>query len=598
MKVSSRRFSIVLYSMSPKDRIKERLSILDVVEDYVSLKKAGSSYKGLSPFTKEKSPSFFVSPDKGLFYCFSSGKGGDMFTFVQEIEGIDFKGALKLLATKAGIPLVELTKQGGVGVPSEEIDRWYSSMEEATQFFISQLGVSPDIQNYVQDRGVSVETTQHFRIGYAPKSWEALKKHLLQKGYSEKELETVGLIKQTERGPIDKFRDRIMFPIMDSSGRVVAFSGREFPRDDARGPKYLNSPDTPLFKKSEILFALDKAKTAIRKFNFSILVEGQFDVVLLHQAGFTNTVAASGTALTDEEQTEDARTSNLGLLKRLSSNIVLAFDSDSAGQRAALRSARILQVLDMDVKVVGLPQGKDPADILRESGKEKWSSLLREAKPVIEFITQSILDQHKDPTNAWKHIRLVVLPEIQAIPSKVAQMAALHQCAVLSGIPEEALRQDFSALPRTQSSESNIQILNKKQYHLSPLEHLAGTIWWLEDTKQNILHEAVMKVCGDYGMTDWLSGVQESYTTRRDELALQAEYYAEEDSIQNTLYVESILQRALIYTYKQDVDRLTLEIRLAEIKMNQNELKNISLSYTDVTKKLARLHSEGVRLLK
>ncbi|TXI09722.1 MAG: DNA primase, partial [Polynucleobacter sp.] len=374
---------------SPVDQIKERLNIVDVVSTYVALAPAGKNYKGKSPFKQERTPSFYVSPDKGLYHCFSTGKGGDMFTFIQEMEGLDFKGALKVLADKAGVSLKNWNPK-----EKEEKDRLYEAMEEATKIFEDFLSRSTEVKDYIRNRGIEENTIKEFRIGYVPDGWRNLYDTLKSK-FSDTELSLVGLIKKTEKGVYDTFRDRIMFPICDSSGRVIAFSGRIF-KDDGKSGKYVNSPDTPLFNKSDVLFAIDKAKNYIRKYNFTTIVEGQFDVISLHQAGFRNTVAVSGTAQAESTIGKDKQVNNLGIIKRLSNNVVLAFDADSAGVSAAKRSAHIGMSLGMDVKIVDIVGGKDPADFLKDFGKDAWSKILKEAQHIILFYVKKIKERAKD----------------------------------------------------------------------------------------------------------------------------------------------------------------------------------------------------------
>lgn len=274
--------------MSPVQEIKDRLNIADVVSRYVKLEPAGKNLKGKSPFTTEKTPSFFVSPDKGLYHCFSTGKGGDIFTFVEEMEGLDFAGALRVLAEQAGVKLGAFNPE-----KKEEKDVLFDAVEKAAVFFENSLRSSPEALAYLLDRGVSKETIETFRIGYAPAGWRNLYEYL-SGVCTDKDLLTVGLVKSSEGRIYDTFRDRIMFPICDSSGRPIAFSGRIL-HPDEKSAKYVNSPETPLFNKGSILFALDKAKNYIRKYDFTIMSEGQFDVIMLHQSGFRNTVGISGT---------------------------------------------------------------------------------------------------------------------------------------------------------------------------------------------------------------------------------------------------------------------------------------------------------------
>lgn len=323
---------------SPVDAIKERLSITDVLSSYLELIPSGINFKAKCPFHNEKTPSFFVSPVRNAYYCFGCGAKGDIFSFVENFEGVDFKGALRTLAERAGVPLV---------YSKEEIDRkerLYMAMESACVFFEQEYSKEPEVYAYLVNRGLTEETIKSFRVGYAPDAWRNLSDYLRKQGFTDKELEEVGLIKVSdksnfnEKKSYDRFRNRIMFPIFDSSSRVIAFSGRLFELrhknddPDFTEAKYLNSPDTILFNKSNVLFGIDKAKSAIRKRDYTIIVEGQIDLLLSHQMGCTNTVAVSGTALssTIKGEGEDS-INNLGLIRRLSKNVIFAYDGDSAG---------------------------------------------------------------------------------------------------------------------------------------------------------------------------------------------------------------------------------------------------------------------------
>ncbi|HEY4504008.1 MAG TPA: DNA primase, partial [Candidatus Paceibacterota bacterium] len=402
---------------TPVEKIKERLGIEDVVGSYIKLDRAGKNLKAKCPFHNEKTPSFYVSPDRGSFYCFGCGAKGDIFSFVEQFEGLDFMGALKLLADRAGVPLVfEKTET------KSEKERLYMIMEEATKFFEDGLDDSyestsqnkiqvKNAQEYLKKRGLKAETIKNFRIGFIPADWRLLYNHLRNKKYTDIEIEKAGLAKRpqveedtgqgiVQKALYDRFRGRVIFPIMDSSGRVIAFSGRILV-DDGKSAKYLNSPDTLLYNKSTVLYGIDKAKQDIRAKDYTILVEGQMDLVLSHQAGIRNTVAVSGTALADTLTTttrDDLKQNvinNLGIVRRISKNIILAFDSDSAGRKAAMRSAGIALFLGMDVKIVDLPEGKDPADLVLYN-PEEWKNVLRKAKPVIEFQLDGVMNEVKE----------------------------------------------------------------------------------------------------------------------------------------------------------------------------------------------------------
>lgn len=390
---------------TPVEQIKDRLSILDVVGGYVKLSKSGKHWKGKSPFTSEKTPSFFVSPERGMYYCFSTGKGGDMFTFISEMEGVDFRGALKLLAERAGVTLDNERPEDRT-----ERETLYSILEEATQYYVAELAKSPSSLEYLTKRGVTDTTREKWRIGFAPSEWRLLFAHLKSKGFSPALIMKAGLAKGSERSaePYDTFRNRIMFPIFDASGRPVGFSGRDM-SGDPTAPKYVNSPETPLYEKSRILFGYDKAKQGIRTFDFTLIVEGQFDLVLSHQAGYTNTVAISGTAMTD---------AHVELISRLSTKAVLALDADTAGIASAKRSATLMLLRDMDVKVAHIDGGKDPADLVKEDPK-LLKACIGKSLHVIPFLIETLKRETKDDRTFKLRVREEVVPFVVLLPNRI-----------------------------------------------------------------------------------------------------------------------------------------------------------------------------------
>ena len=423
------------------EQIKERLSIVDVIGGYVELKHAGKNFKAKSPFTNEKTPSFYVSPDRGMYYCFSSQQGGDMFTFIQKMEGVDFKGALKILADRVGIELVPEDPK-----KRDARDHQYALLDTAAEYFFTMREEHASVTEYIEKRGVKKQTMIAWRIGYAKDEWRALRGYLKDKGFTDEEMLNAGLIKKADGGkePYDVFRDRIMFPLMDASGRVVAFSGRTL-KDEPGVPKYVNSPETELFQKSEVLYGYDKAKHGIRHYNFSLVVEGQFDLVLAHQAGYTNTVAVSGTALTSH---------HIMLLMRLSSNVMLALDADRAGISAMKRVAVPMLEAGMDVKVAVLPEGKDPADIVKEDSKE-LKRIVKEGIHVIEFLLNVLRKNASDDRTYKLRVREEVLPLLVAIDNRMDRehfesLVAEHTGATKDGIHHEVARIEEEHLRTTQ----------------------------------------------------------------------------------------------------------------------------------------------------
>jgi len=469
------------------EEIKARIPIEDLIGQYVKLEKAGKSFKARCPFHNEKSASFFVSPDRGGYYCFGCNAKGDIFTFVEQFEGLDFRGALKILAERAGVQLTYDQKADG------EKDRLFQVMEDAAKYFEAMYEKSKEAQEYVKSRGITDETRKAFRIGLAPEGWQNLADYLRAKKYPDALIEKAGLIKQREtrdsrletgntvsqvsslKSPVsgfyDRFRGRIMFPISDSSGRVIAFSGRILPKlDDGKAAKYLNSPDTPLYDKSLVLYGLDKAKGEIRRLNYSIMVEGQMDLVMSHQAGIKNTVASSGTALTDEAFNENGAISNLGLVRRLSPNVIIAFDSDAAGRKAALRAAGIGLSLGMDVKIADIVGGKDPADLVKED-VNKWRDALKGAKPIVEFELGNVLRDNPDARKVPRALKDRVFPFLARMDSQMDKSHFVKMIADEAHIAEDAVWQDLRATEKQLKEGAEGQRVKGTEGNPSPITH-------------------------------------------------------------------------------------------------------------------------------
>lgn len=416
--------------------IKDRLSIQDVVAPYVQLKKAGKSLVGLCPFHKEKTPSFHVSLERGTWHCFGCGEGGDAFAFIEKIEGVDFVGAMKILAEKAGVTITY--HKGTSKEENSKKARLAALMSRANDWYQSKLLGSP-AQVYAKERGLSGDTIAAWQLGYAPEEWRVLLESLSSEGYSIQDLLAAGLVKEADGKPgtyYDRFRNRLMFPIKDALGHVVAFTGRALGADDTA--KYLNSPETDLYHKSEVLFGLDRAKEAIRMRKYTMLVEGQIDVLHAHQAGFTNAVALSGTALT---------TRHLALMKRYSDNLMLVLDADHAGLTATARSASLALSEGMRVKAVSLPSGKDPADLLNEDPQE-FAKRTTAAKPIIDFFLAELSAAEKDPHRLLRAVEGIVLPLIKVMKSPIERDHFIEITARTLGVSPEAVRESVARIPR------------------------------------------------------------------------------------------------------------------------------------------------------
>ncbi len=426
--------------MSVIDEVKQRTDIVEVVGQYVSLTKAGRTFRALCPFHSEKHPSFFVYPEQQSWHCFGAcNTGGDVFSFIMKKEGIDFGDVLHLLAQRAGITIPSRFEPEAGG---EEKQRLYQANEAAALYFHNLLLNSPageKARSYLASRGLSPKTITNFQLGFSPNSWEALKQYLMDRGYTDRELLTAGLVIEAEAGEMrDRFRNRLMFPIVDARGRTIGFGARAL--DDSL-PKYLNSPQTPIFDKSSSLYGINLATAAIRQQDLAVIVEGYIDVITAHQNGFNNVVASMGTSVTEKQ---------VGALKRLTKNMALALDADTAGEEAMLRCVGYENILDEEVKVIILPSGKDPDDVIREDVKI-WQHLLEEALPVVDYTFNMVaskldLTTAKDKTLAMGKL----LPIVAEIKETVRQAHYLQKLARLVKVSERTIEAALSRIKPSQ----------------------------------------------------------------------------------------------------------------------------------------------------
>jgi DNA primase len=427
----------VLYSEDVINRVRDSVDIHDLISGFVTLRKAGRNYIGLCPFHAEKTPSFNVNPEKQIFHCFGCGVGGDIFKFLELQEGLNFPEALRKLADRAGISLPESRSRGGSRRTDDERKALAKVLAEAADYFRRELeGPTGSIARaYLAKRRVSGNVIAEFGLGYAQPAWEGLLRHLTQKGHDPAILEKAGLVvKRSEsEGYYDRFRGRIIFPIRDINGTTIAFGGRVL--DDSL-PKYLNSPETPLYSKSNVLYCMDKAKEAARKHDHFIIVEGYLDAIACHQHGVRNTVATLGTALTE---------GHLRLMRRFTRKLKLIFDPDPAGVQAALRSFDLLAGSGMNVKVVSLPGGDDPDTFLTKQGHDAFTVCLKEALPFMDFILGQVLKGGSGATIDEKVERAgEMLGFIAKLPSGIERDHYLKKTAEALDVDEAVLRQEMS----------------------------------------------------------------------------------------------------------------------------------------------------------
>lgn len=418
--------------MDAKEEIRERLAIEDVIGEYVQLKRAGRTWKGLSPFTSEKTPSFVVSPDKQIWHDFSSGRGGDVFSFIQLIEGVDFRGALEILARRAGVDLEQYQQQtSGPGTKVKE--RLYEANELAAKFYQKQLSRHRQTLEYVlKHRQFSKDTVLEWQLGYSPNNGAALIEFLRSKGFDDKELTLAGLTSKGYRGALqDMFRGRLMIPLCDAQGRVIGFTARLLV-DEPSAPKYINTPATPLYDKSRHVFGLHLAKESIRKSNYAVLAEGNLDVISSHQAGVRQVVATAGTALTEY---------HLKALGRLTGDVRLCFDADKAGIAATERAIPVAgKIGGLQLSIITIPSGKDPDELIRHD-VGAWKSAIEEPQYVIDWlIDQYTASLDINTAIGKRQLSDVVLRVVRQLPDSVEQDHYLGRLAALLHVSKEALK--------------------------------------------------------------------------------------------------------------------------------------------------------------
>lgn len=424
------------YSRELIDQVRHAADIVQVVQEYVPLRRAGTTYKGLCPFHGERTPSFTVNRDKGFFHCFGCGQGGDVFKFVELQEGVGFQDAVKRVAARCGMALPEVPASPEAHAEEAEREALLKAHELARAFYAAQLATpaAAAARDLLSKRDVRPEAVETFGIGYAPASRDLLVRHLKQQGFSPAQLVRGGLAMQRDDGSVvDRFRQRLLFPIHREGGSVVAFGGRAMAEDQV--PKYLNSPETPLYTKGKVLYGLHLSKHAIRKAGSVVMMEGYFDVLQAWQGGVTHTVASSGTALTQAQ----AQT-----LRRFASKVILSFDADGAGQSAAAKSGDLLVAEGFQVSVALLPDGEDPDTFVRRHGGDAYREKVEQARPYLDFVLDRAAGRHnvKDPTG-----RVAFLNEMLGVAARIPEALARDQfadrLAIRAHVAEDTIRQEI-----------------------------------------------------------------------------------------------------------------------------------------------------------
>src|SRR3989339_516808 len=441
--------------MQPSEEIKSRLDIVDVIRDYIQLQQAGSNFRAKCPFHSEKTPSFMVSPEKQIWHCFGCGKGGDVLEFVKEIEGINFAETLRLLAPKAG---VELKKQNFQEISKR--NRLLDILEMCSKYynrFLTESKTAENARKYLTERGVDNKVIVEWGIGYSPEGWDNVYSPLRKKGFHDNEIFEAGmsLKRSGSSGYYDRFRGRIMFPINDVNGNIVAFTARVSPEKEAREKmgKYINSPQTDVYNKSKILFGLDKAKLEIKNQGYAIIVEGQMDAITAHKYGFKNVVASSGTALTDEQ---------IVLLKRFTNQIIIAFDMDNAGIQAAEKGITEAMKLGMMVKILSLPDGKDPDECIRKN-LDGWRTAIKEAKYFMDYYFDKTFEGlNLDRIEDRDSIKTNLLPHVLKLPNEIEKDFWVKKISEKMGAEERSIRGELTKIFASQN-KPDAQVLSREE---------------------------------------------------------------------------------------------------------------------------------------
>ncbi len=426
--------------MDAKEDIKQRLSIEDVISEYVQLKRAGRNFKGLSPFSSEKTPSFVVSPEKQIWHDFSSGKGGDLFSFVMEMEGLDFKAVFELLARKAGVDMSQY--QTGRGAETGKLkERLYAANEAAARFYQVQFSKHTEALEYIfKQRKFAKQVALDFRIGYSPNGGTALHDFLKKQGFTSNEIQKAGLVTRRYSGMGDMFRGRIMLPLQDPSGRVIGFTARLLV-DDPKAPKYINTPQTLLYDKSRHVYGLHLAKEAIRKNKYAVMVEGNLDVIASHQAGVAQVFATAGTAMTEM---------HLKALKPFAEDIRIAFDQDKAGIAATERAIPMAAKAGVSLSIITVPEGKDPDELIRKD-PSAWQKSIDKPEYALDWLIGQYASRLDLKSAVGKReFSSIVLKVIRSLPDQVEQDHYIGKVAELLGVARSALEQKMDAFPTDQ----------------------------------------------------------------------------------------------------------------------------------------------------
>lgn len=546
---------------SPIEEIKSKLDVVEILQGYIKLQKAGVNFKALCPFHHEKTPSFVISPAKQIWHCFGCQKGGDIFRFVMEIEGVEFGDALRTLAQRAGVVLKKEDPQ-----LQTERKKLYEICELATKFFIKQLEANKKVMDYLLSRGLTKKSIEEFRIGFAP---EGLLQFLLGRGYSNQDAEKAGLAVNG----LDRFRNRIMFPIFDINGQVIGFGGRIFimPSEILAKAvaKYINTPNTLIYDKSQVLYGLDKGKLVIRKKDQCILVEGYMDAIMVYQIGFQNVVATSGTALTPQQ---------LKILKRYTHNILSAFDADLAGKNATERGIDLALQQGFDIQVLSLSDAKDPADYIKEKPND-FAKQVASAKSIMEFYFSQAIPEKKDLTAKDKKIiSASLLPHLKKLSNKIEQAHWVEKLSQYLEVPSDSIQKEMGKVQLRPSNESGFRSLeapeNLKAEPINRKQLLAERFLVIL-----FKHPQIAEGFSAFG------GPAAGWKISFPHLVLRSEFEEITDPLREIKYC---LQEIKSHSLKEELQKINLAIKKDEIQ-KKGETENLMNQFRQLTQELSQL---------
>ncbi len=540
------------------ENVKSRLSIDDVISGYLKLEKAGSSLRAKCPFHADKSPSFYVSPQRGIYKCFGCGKSGDIFNFVGEYEGLSFPETLEKLAQKAGVVL----EKKNFSESGKKNNKILDCLEDLTIFWQKNLLKNSEVKNYLKKRGLDEKLVKQFKVGYAKDSWNETFLYLKNKSYSEEILEKAGIIKKVEGGKIyDRFRNRIIFPIFDVNGKVVAFSGRDFSgkKDIA---KYLNSPETIFFNKSEILFGFNFAKFKIREFGFTIVVEGQMDLLMSHKIGYSNSVASSGTSLTE---------GHLKKILPISDKIVFCYDGDDAGEEASYRGAVKALSLGFNVKVADFPEKKDPADVILKD-PEDYKKIIKDSLDIINFYTNRIIKKNISLHEKIKLLEEKIIPLIFNVKNPMEREVYINSIAKNFEIGNESILKSLNIYKENFEEEKKKTNFRKKFQEKNENQNIEKKTekGIIEPVKEKILKQLI-------GIYFWQKNI-----ARKDDFKI------------NENDLEKIIENIEVKNFsdkleKKDLDKISFDMEILYLdtdkKVLEKEVNELFLRLSEFLKK-------------